>query len=149
MVAKLEKAEGDNKGLTKDINEMRAVINTSTNRESDNTDKAKTLEIIDLKNRMHLLEEENLQIFNEKALFKGEAEKAVQATHRLNEYIATLVVELKNSNSTKENTQLEQENRYFKSENEKLVRDNNKMENTYRTQVIELQKIVKQKEHRD
>ena len=29
MVENLQKAEGENKGLTKDINDMRAVINTS------------------------------------------------------------------------------------------------------------------------
>ena len=110
MVAKLEKAEADNKDLTKDINEMRTAINTSTNREGNNIDNSKALEIIEIKNRMHLMEEENLQLFNEKTLFKGEAEKAVQTTHRLNEYIATLVVELKNANSPIENPQLEQEN---------------------------------------
>ena len=61
MVEKLKKAERENKGLTKDINDMRAVINTSA--PSFGEERTKT--IGDLKRQMVLMEKENIIIFNE------------------------------------------------------------------------------------
>ena len=61
MVEKLQKAEGENKGLTKDINDMRAVINTLA--PSLGEEGTKTIE--DLKRQMVLMEEENIKLFNE------------------------------------------------------------------------------------
>ena len=59
MVAKLKKAEGENKGMTKDINDMRAVINTS----------ALILGEEDLKRQMVLMEEENIKLLNDKKTY--------------------------------------------------------------------------------
>ena len=59
MFKKLQKAVGENKGLTTDINDMRAVINTSApslGEEGTKTNK-------DLKRQMVLLEEENIKLF--------------------------------------------------------------------------------------
>ena len=39
--------------------------------------------------KMNLMEQESIKLLEEKKFFKEEAEKAVQATHRLNEYIST------------------------------------------------------------
>ena len=61
MVEKLKQAEGENKGLTKYINDMRAVINTSA--PSLGEEGTKTIE--DLKRQMVLMEEENIKLFNE------------------------------------------------------------------------------------
>ena len=61
MVEKLKKAERENKGLTKDIKDMRAVTNTSA--PSLGVEGTKT--IGDLKRQMVLLEEENINLFNE------------------------------------------------------------------------------------
>ena len=61
MVEKLQQAEGEYKGLTKDINDMRAVINAlaiSLGEEGTKT-------IRDLKRQMVLMEEENIKLFNE------------------------------------------------------------------------------------
>ena len=55
MVEKLQKAEGENKGLTKDINDMRAVINTL----APILGKEGTKFIEDLKRQMVLMEEKN------------------------------------------------------------------------------------------
>ena len=60
MVEKLKKPEGENKGMIKDINNMRAVINTlapSLGVEGANT-------IGYLKRQMVLMEEENMKLFN-------------------------------------------------------------------------------------
>ena len=62
MVEKLKQAERENKGLTKYINDMRAVINTSA--PSLGEEGTKTIE--DLKRQMVLMEEENIKLFNKK-----------------------------------------------------------------------------------
>ena len=66
MVEKIKKkkTERENKGLAKDINNMRAVINTLA--PSLGEDWIKT--IGDLKRQMVLTEEENIKLFNEKDL---------------------------------------------------------------------------------
>ena len=61
MVEKLQKSEGDYKGLTKDINNMRAVINTSA--PSLGEERTKTIQ--NIKRKMVLMEEENINLFNE------------------------------------------------------------------------------------
>ena len=61
MVNQLKKAEGENKGLTKDINDMRAVINTSAPSLGEEGKKT----IGDLKRPMVVMEEENIKLFNE------------------------------------------------------------------------------------
>ena len=66
MVEKLQKAEGENKGFTKDFIDMRAVINTSAPILGGEGTKA----IKDLKRQMVLMEEENQKLFNEKTYFK-------------------------------------------------------------------------------
>ena len=74
MVEKLQKAEGKNKRLTKDINDMRAVINTSAlslGEEGTNT-------IGYVKRQMVLMEEENIKVFNEKIYFQEDSKKAFQ-----------------------------------------------------------------------
>ena len=65
MVEELKQAEGENKGLTKYINDMRAVINTSAL--SLGEEGTKTIE--DLKRQMVLMEEENINLFNEEEIF--------------------------------------------------------------------------------
>ena len=62
MVEKLQKTGGENEGLTKDINDMRAVINTSA--PSLGVEGANTIGY--LKRQMVLMEEENIKLFNEK-----------------------------------------------------------------------------------
>ena len=60
MVGKLQKAEGEKKGLTKDITDMRAVIRTSApslGEEGIKTNKY-------LKTQMVLMEGENIKLFN-------------------------------------------------------------------------------------
>ena len=74
MVEKLKKAEGENKGLRKDINNMRAVINTSA--PSLGEEGTKTIE--DLKRQMVLMEEENIKLFNENTYFQEDSPKAFQ-----------------------------------------------------------------------
>ena len=75
MVEQLQKAEGDNKGLTKDINDMRAVINTSA--PSLGEEGTKTIE--DLKRQMVLMEEENIKLLNDKkTYFKKVSKKNLQ-----------------------------------------------------------------------
>ena len=66
MVEKLKKAEGENKGLTKDINDMRAVINSS----APSLGEEGTKIIEDLKRQMVCMEEENIKLFNEEIYFK-------------------------------------------------------------------------------
>ena len=66
MVEKLHKTEGKNKGSTKNINDMRAVINTSA--PSLGEEGTKTMG--DLKRQMVLMEEENIKLFNEKTIFQ-------------------------------------------------------------------------------
>ena len=62
MVEKLQNKEGDNKRLTKNINNMRAVSNTwALSLREEGT---KTIE--DLKGQTVSMEEENIKIFNEK-----------------------------------------------------------------------------------
>ena len=61
MVKKLKKAVVENKGLTKYINGMRAVINTS----APSLGEEGTKTIRDLKRQMILIEEENIKLFNE------------------------------------------------------------------------------------
>ena len=72
MVEKLQKAEGELKGLTKDINGMRAIINTSA--PSLGGEGTKT--IADLKRQMVLMEEGNIKLFNERKYFKEDFQKA-------------------------------------------------------------------------
>ena len=74
MVEELQKAEGKNFMLTKDINNMRAVINTSAlslRKEGTNT-------IGYVKRQMVLMEEENIKVFNEKKIFSRRFKKAFQ-----------------------------------------------------------------------
>ena len=74
MVEKLQKkTEGENKGLTKDINDMRAVIKTLA--PSLGEEGTKTIE--DLKRQMVLMEEENIKIFNEKNIFQRRFPKSL------------------------------------------------------------------------
>ena len=54
-------AEGENKGLTKYINDMRAVINTS----APSLGEEGTKTIGDLKRQLVFMEEENIKLFNE------------------------------------------------------------------------------------
>ena len=61
MVEKLQKPEGENKGLTKDINDIRAVINTS----APSLREEGTKTIGDLKREMVLMEDENIKLLNE------------------------------------------------------------------------------------
>ena len=61
MVKKLQKSEGENKGLTKHVNNMRAVIKPSA--PSLGEEGTKTIE--DLKRQRVLMEEENIKLFNE------------------------------------------------------------------------------------
>ena len=61
MFEKLQKSEGENKGLTKHIKNMRAVINPLA--PSLGEEGTKTIE--DLKRQMVLMEEENRKLFNE------------------------------------------------------------------------------------
>ena len=61
MVEKLKQAEGENKGLTKYVNDMRAVINTS----APSLGEEGTKTIGDLKRQMVLMEEETIKLFNE------------------------------------------------------------------------------------
>ena len=65
MVEKLKQAKGENKRLTKYINDMRAVINTLT----PSLGEEGTKTIGDLKRQMVLMEEENIKLFNEKQMF--------------------------------------------------------------------------------
>ena len=74
MVEKLKKTEGENKGLRKDINNMRAVINTSA--PSLGEEGTKTIE--DLKRQIVLMEEENIKLFNEKNIFMSHKKPPLQ-----------------------------------------------------------------------
>ena len=77
MVEKLQKSDGKYKGLTKDRNNMRAVINTLTPSLGAEGTKA----IKELKRQMVLMEEENIKLFNEegeKIYFKEDSQKAFQ-----------------------------------------------------------------------
>ena len=62
LIEKLQKAEGENKGLTKDINDMRTAINTSA--PSIGEEGTKTIQ--DVKTQMILMEEDNIKLCNEK-----------------------------------------------------------------------------------
>ena len=62
MIEKLQNGKGENKGLTKDINDMRAGINTSA--PSLGEEGTKTIE--DVKTQMVLMEEDNIKSCNEK-----------------------------------------------------------------------------------
>ena len=73
MVEKLQKAEGENKGLTKDINDMRAVINTLAPILGE--EGTKTIE--DPKRQIVLMEEENIKLFNEKNIFQRRFPKSL------------------------------------------------------------------------
>ena len=68
MVEKLKQAEGENKGQTKYINDMRAVIKTS----APSLGEEGTKSIGDLKRQMVLMEEENIRLFNEKTKYFNE-----------------------------------------------------------------------------
>ena len=61
MVEKLKQSEGENKGLKKYINDMRAVIYTS----APSLGEEGTKTIGDLKRQMVLMEKENIRLFNE------------------------------------------------------------------------------------
>ena len=74
MVEKLQQAEGEYKGLTKDINDMRTVINTWA--PSLGEEGIKNIE--DLKRQMVLMEEENIKLFNEEKKSKEDSQKAFQ-----------------------------------------------------------------------
>ena len=65
MVEKLQQAEGEYKGLTKDINDMRAVMNTS----GPILREERTNNIEDLKRQMVLMEEENIKLLNDKKTY--------------------------------------------------------------------------------
>ena len=65
MVEKLQKAEGKIKGLTKGINDMRAVINTLAPILGEKG--TKTIE--DLRRQMVLMEEENIKLLNDKKTY--------------------------------------------------------------------------------
>ena len=71
MLKKLQKAEGELKGLTKDINGMRAIITTS----APSLGGEGTKNIADLKRQMVLMEEENIKLFNEKNMSKKISKK--------------------------------------------------------------------------
>ena len=72
MVEKLKQAERENKGLTKYINDMRAVINTSALSLGEEGTKT----IGDLKRQMVLIKKENIKQFNEeKTYFKEDSKK--------------------------------------------------------------------------
>ena len=62
MVVKLQKAERENKGLTKDITDMRSVINPSAPSLGEEGTKTKGY----LKRQMVLMEEENIKLSNKK-----------------------------------------------------------------------------------
>ena len=66
MVEKWQKAEGENKGLKKDINDMKAVINTS----APSLEEEGTKTIDDLK-------EENIKLCNEKNIFQRRFPKSL------------------------------------------------------------------------
>ena len=61
MIKKLQEVEGDNKGLTKYINIMRAVNNISALSLREKGSKT----IKDIKRQTVLIEEENIEMFNE------------------------------------------------------------------------------------
>ena len=65
MVEKLQQAEGEYKGLTKDINDMRQVMNTS----GPILREERTKNIEDLKRQMVLMEEENIKLLNDKKTY--------------------------------------------------------------------------------
>ena len=91
MVEQLQKAEGENKGLTKDVNNMRAVINTSApSLEEEGT---KTIE--NLKRKMVLIEEENIKLFNEETYVKENFQKAFQNRKDLDVVFKTTIDDLK------------------------------------------------------
>ena len=73
IVDKLQKAERENKGLTRDINNMRAVINTSAPSLVEEGTKTKGY----LKRQMVLMEEENIKLSNKK-YSKEDSQKAFQ-----------------------------------------------------------------------
>ena len=60
--------------MTKDINDMRAVINNS----APSLREERTKTIGDLKRQMVIMEEENIKLFNENILFKEDSQKAFQ-----------------------------------------------------------------------
>lgn len=91
MVEKLQKAEGENKGLTKDINDMRAVINTL----APSLGEDGTTAIEDLKCQMVLMEEENIKLFNEKIEFKEDSPKAFQNSKDLEVVFSITIADLK------------------------------------------------------
>ena len=74
MVEKLQKTEGENRGSTKDITNMRAVITTLAPIHGE--EGTKTIE--DLKIEMIIMEEDNIKLFNEeeKTYFKEDSKKA-------------------------------------------------------------------------
>ena len=74
MVQKLKKAEGENKGLTKDIYNMRAVIKTLTSSLGEKW--SKTIE--DLQRQMVHMEKENIKLINENKKIKEDFQKAFQ-----------------------------------------------------------------------
>ena len=61
MVKKLQKVEGENNRLTKDINNMRAVIKTL----APSLEEEGTKTIKDLKGQMVFMDKENINLLNE------------------------------------------------------------------------------------
>ena len=70
----MKKTERENYGLTKNINDMRAVINTSAPSLGEKGNKT----IGDLNRQRVLIEEENIKLFNEKKYFKEDSSKTFQ-----------------------------------------------------------------------
>ena len=66
-----KKEDGENRGLTKNIINMRAVIMTSAPRLGEEGNKT----IQDLKRQMVLLKEENIKLFNERKKNKEDSQK--------------------------------------------------------------------------
>ena len=71
MVEMLQKEEGENNGLTKDINNMRWIINMSPPIQGTKT-------IDNLKRQMVLIEDENIKLFNKKVPHTGDTESLDQ-----------------------------------------------------------------------
>ena len=84
---------------------------TNEKASADAAKKESSMELHDIitnqNHKMNVMKQESIKLVEEKKFFKEEAEKAVQATHRLNAYISTLVIELKNASEHNQNSQLE------------------------------------------
>ena len=88
MIENLQKKRGENKKLTKDINNMRTVINTS----APSLEEEGTKIIEDLKRQMVLMEEENIKLFMKKIYFIKYFRKAFQNSKGLRKGVTNLTV---------------------------------------------------------